>query len=57
MKEGRDCALNCCFPSVNNFIIDFPKGNFKEKSLVMAASIFIDYMMFEDDGKNAKTDL
>lgn len=52
IKKNKDC-LKAMLSDADNFALEFPKNsNWEERSLLMAATLFIDYMMFEEKGGN-----
>ena len=49
-KKNKDC-LKSMLTDADNFGVDFtPEMNWVERSLLMCAALFIDYMMFEEKG-------
>ncbi len=50
IKKNKDCIKNALTDS-DNFGIEFtPEMDWKERSLLLSATLFIDYMMFEEKG-------
>lgn len=48
MKKGKDCIKNT-FGDADNFSLVFPDNATKEdKALLLAATLMLDYMYFED---------
>lgn len=51
VKTGKGCGKNM-MGDADNFSIPFPPGaTFEDKALLLATGLFIDYMMFEENGK------
>lgn len=52
LKLGKSCLKNM-FGDSDNFSIPFPeRSTFEQRVLLMSFGIFIDFMMFEEKGKN-----
>lgn len=51
VKKNKDC-LKSMISEADNFALEFPqKADWEERSLLMGAILFIDYMMFEEKHK------
>jgi hypothetical protein len=51
-KKSKGC-IKSAISNADNFDIPFPmQSGWKERALLLAATLFIDYRMFEDKGNN-----
>ena len=52
IKKNKDC-LKAMISDADNFALEFPKNSsWEDRTLLMAATLFIDYMLFEEKGGN-----
>ena len=52
VKKGKGCIASMVDADANDFTVPFPpNSDFTDRTLLLAAALFIDYMMFEDSPK------